>query len=495
VSTLVQEVWSAAAPPGADTLAEPDPAELAEARTHLPRATPAELSAFVLRQRNCRQQLASLESFYRAYPCRMARVHLLAASAVALGRFWGISAPFARLGEAVMPVDTLGRTRTPAWEAYARACEERLPIEVRDERWIDAHMQDAARAREAGLEVAFLAEARAHADEPLWRLLVQHLEMTLGSRLFDQPALAGAVPGETAMAHGMALALGRLIRAGWSLLRHYAWATARALLLPRGAQRAGVLDDRRVALLLLTSFITAWTAAGVYRRGVRTLHRGQQVGLADGWPLLAEPLGENMGQVDPRVVRFYSNPGAYAVDSSVELRGWGVRLFAWLATRLLGQGVFASGARAFPARFRTFRRADGSMHFVRELYCDGELRVFDSDFVVRNGTLYEVFIEQGLEVEMEVRPLEGGGVSVRGRRVRWRGLPLPTFGLTVEFRTWPAGDGSERVDITGTLSRESGTGARAVPRVLGVLRYQAARTTPRTPRNGSAADQLPVGSR
>jgi hypothetical protein len=476
VSALAQEVWSPSSPHGVDRAAsELEPAELAEARAWLPHSSPRELAAFALRQRHCRQRLAGLEAFYRSHPCRMARVHLLAASAVTLGRFWGMSAPFARLGEAVMPVDLSGQPRTQAWDAYARACEEGLPLEVRDERWIDAHMRDVARVREAGLEAAFLAEARAHEEEPLWRLLVQHLEMTLGARLFDQPALAGAVPGETAIAHGLALSLGRLLRAGWSLLRHYAWATARGLILPQGAQRAGLLGDRQVAWVLLASFITAWTAAGVYRRGVRSLHRGQQVGPTDGWPLLATTLGEDVAQVDPRVVRFYSNPGAYAVRASVELRSWGARLFAWLATQVLGQGVFECGERPFPARFRTFRRTDGSMHFVRELYCDGALRVFDSDFVVRDGTLSEVFVEHGLEVEMEVRALEHGGVSVRGRRVRWRGLPLPTFGLGVEFRAVPDERGSESLDITGTLSLASGTGAQAAPRVLGILHYHVSR--------------------
>ncbi|QSQ21442.1 hypothetical protein JY651_40690 [Pyxidicoccus parkwayensis] len=412
------------------------------------------LRAFVLRQRASRRSVTLLADFYRAYPCRMAKVHLLVASAVALGRFWGVSAPFARLGAAVLPVDSLGRPRTAAWASYARACVDGLPLEIRDERWIEAHLQDAAKAREAGHEAAFLVEARAHEGEPLWRLLVQHLEMTLGSRFFDQPALAGAVSGEAAMAHGMAVTLGRLLRAGWSLLQHYAFATARAVLFPRWPDFVGLVGERRAAGLLLSSFITAWAAAGVYRRGIRALHRGQCVGPTAAWPLLAATLGDDVTRVDPRVVRFYSNPGAWAVSASVELRTRTARAIAWVATRLLGQGVSEHGARAFPSRFRTFRRVDGSMHFVRELYCDGVLRVFDSDFVVRNGQLYEVFVEHGLEVELNVRVLEDGGVSLRGRRVRWHGLPVPLFGLCVEFRTHPAPNGSESVDIIGTLSPE-----------------------------------------
>ncbi|XXF79995.1 DUF4166 domain-containing protein [Myxococcaceae bacterium GXIMD 01537] len=426
------------------------------------------------RMLRCRARLTGLAAFYRAHPCRMARVHLLAASAVMLGRFWGVSAPFARLGEAVMPMDGAGRPRTRAWEAYVRACEDGLPVEVRDERWIDAHMLDVAGARASGLEAAFLDEARRHGDEPLWRLLVQHLELTLGARLFDQPALAGAVPGEAAMARGMALAVGRLVRAGWCLLRHYALATVRGLLMSSRPRSDGLLDDRRVALLLLGSFVTAWTAASVYRRGVRALHWGRQVGPNDGWPLLAAALGPAVSRVDPRVVRFYANPGAWTVRASVDLRTWGARMLAWTSIRLLGQGVRECSTHLFPARFRTFRRADGSMHFVRELYCDGVLRVFDSDFVVRDGTLYEVFVEQGVEVELEARVLDGGGVSLRARRVWWRGLPVPTCGVGIEFRVYPEPGSSEHVTITGTLTHQALGGGEKAARVLGVLRYEAA---------------------
>lgn len=425
--------------------------ELEEAARELPGADASGLRDFAFRQRACRLSLALLESFYAAHPCRMARVHLLAASAVALGRFWGVSEPFARLGAAVMPVDSLGRPRTPAWAAYVHACEQRLPLEIRDERWIDAHMQDVARARERGYEAAFLDEAARHEGEPLWRLLAQHVEMTLGARLFDHPALAGAVPGESAMAQGLALSLRRLVHAGQRLVSHYAWRTLRALVLPRWGAVRGLVDERRAAWLLVSSFLTAWTAAGVYRRGVKLLHRGQRVGPSDAWPLLAAALGDEVHRVDPRVARFYANPGAWTMRASVTLRSRAARVLARVATWLTGQGLPEHGERAFPGRFRTFRRADGSMHFVRELYCDGALRVFDSDFVVRQGRLYEVFVEHGLELELAVSVLDDGGLRLKGRGLRWHGLPLPWLGAWVEFRILPATDGAWRVDAIGTL--------------------------------------------
>ncbi|QSQ11938.1 DUF4166 domain-containing protein [Myxococcus landrumensis] len=421
-----------------------------------------------LRHRACRRALGLLADFYRANPCRMARVHLLAASAVTLGRFWGVSEPFARLGAAVMPVNEWGKPRTPEWTSYAKACADNLPLEVRDERWIEAHIRDVARARELGHEAAFLEEARAHAHEPLWRLLVQHVEMTLGARLFDQPALAGAVPGETAIAHGLALSLSRMLSACWSLLRHYAFVTMRALCSPRELDDEGMVGERRAAWLLLWSFLTAWTAASVYRRGVKAVHRGQSTLPSDVWPLLASALGPEVARVDPRVRRFYANPGAWNTRASVAFSSLPARMMAWVATRLFGQGLFEQGPCTFPGRFRTFRRADGSMHFIRELYCDGVLRRFDSDFIVRGGRLHEVFVEQGLDLELDVSVLEDGGIRLRGGTLRWHGLRLPPFGRGVEFRIHPAPDDAERVDIIGTLGRGP------VPETpLGRIHYEA----------------------
>lgn len=464
------------------------PEELDEARTALPHASPRGPRDFALRHRACRLSLSLLADFYRSHPCRMARVHVLAASAVTLGRFWGVSEPFARLGAAVMPVDERGLPRTLEWASYARACEEHLPFEVRDERWIEAHMRDVARARDVGHEAAFLEEARAHGHEPLWRLLVQHVEMTLGARLFDQPALAGAVPGETAIAHGLALSLSRMVSASWSLLRHYAFSTLRALCLPRWRHAPGLVDERRTAWLLLASFFTAWTAATVYRRGVKAVHRGQRARPSDVWPLLAAVLGPDLGRVDPRVIRFYANPGAWSARASVTFSSCTARLFAWVATRLSGQGLSEHGARAFPGRFLTFRRADGSMHFVRELYCDGVLRRFDSDFVLRDGRLHEVFVEHGLDLELDVSVLEDGGIRLRGQTLRWRGLVLPPFGRGVEFRIHPASDATERVDIIGTFGG-GGPVSRRAP--LARIHYEAWRQGDAVP-PGTREPQLPA---
>jgi hypothetical protein len=136
-------------------------------------------------------------------------------------------------------------------------------------------------------------------------------------------------------------------------------------------------------------------------------------------------------------VRFYSNPGHFNVAASLDLKTLPARVWTFLATLLVGQGLYETPAEAVPARFRVFRRADGSMHFLRELYVGYALRVFDSDFVVRQHhgrpVLFEVFVELGLEVAMELTVLEEGALSIRGKELLFRGTRVPAFGLEVEF--------------------------------------------------------------
>ncbi len=72
----------------------------------------------------------------------MARIHLLTAAAVTLGRFCGFSTAFDAIGEALMPVGEDGRPRSEAWQAYEDACRASRPFEVRDELWMMARIRD-----------------------------------------------------------------------------------------------------------------------------------------------------------------------------------------------------------------------------------------------------------------------------------------------------------------------------------------------------------------
>ena len=73
------------------------------------------------------------------------------------------------------------------------------------------------------------------------------------------------------------------------------------------------------------------------------------------------------------------------------------------------------------------------MHFVRELYCDGKFRVFDSDFVVENGKLYEVFKDLNSAVEMKLSPNENGGLTIASENFLFYGRKMPSIGINVEF--------------------------------------------------------------
>jgi hypothetical protein len=460
--------------------------DIREAHRYLPDGSALDVRAFAARQRAARRRFTLLRTYYERRPCRMARIHLLTASAVTLGRFAGYSATFNAIGEELQPIDRHGSPRGELWARYDDACIARLPWEVRDERWIEAHMADTARARDQGLIAAFATEAGAHVGDPTWHLLERHMDMTLGARLIDREAIVGHVPVETAIAHGIATTLGRMVRAGFGLLGRYAAETARALLFVSARSSPLVASYRSTAVTLLVTSVTSWSAWRIYRRGTRSLLRGR-LAKGDTWPLLSSVLGPRVLEVHPLIVRFYSNPSAFAVTARLELKTWPARALSFLATLLIGQGLYEAGAGSFPARFRVFARNDGSMHFVRELYPHGRLRVFDSDFVVRTTsgepTFFEVFVEDRIEVEMQVAPLPGGGLSIKGVRIFYRGIRVPSVGLEVEFqsRARSSEDGVPTLDIEGHLRmRPQSRFGRLVlfgllrrPEELGCIRYTA----------------------
>lgn len=412
------------------------PGDIKDARRRLPAAGEAELRAFAARQLRSRWRLTRMLDFYTAHPCRLARLHLLAGCAIALGRFAGYSHSYDKLGEAFMPVDGDGQPLTGEWEEYAAACVARRPLEVRDELWLAAHMKDLDTVRAAGLDLAFDAELHDHKDDPTWQLLKQHMDVTVGARLMDHAALRGAMAYETVFADSLALTVKRLFTTGWLLLGCYAFATARALLSFGREPQRGLVGERRAALELIRYSITVWSASRVFRRGVRARERGS-LASEGGWNLLGEVLGKQVADVHPMIVDFYTNPSRYEVKAALELKTLPAKLWSRLATLLVGQGLYEGDGREMDARFRVFRRRDGSMHFIRELYSGNSMRVFDSDFIVRTvddeARLFEVFVDLKVDVEMDVAPAADGGLSIRGRNIYFRGVRLPQTGLRVEF--------------------------------------------------------------
>jgi hypothetical protein len=466
--------------------------ELAEAKRYLNSTDPQTLEAFATRQLSSRLRTTALLKFYREFPCHMGRLHLLAACAVVLGRFAGVSESFDRAGEVFMPVDSEGHPRTAAWKQYAAACTADKGWEVRDELWLAAHMLDMEAMRLAGIDAEFYAEASLHEGDVTWRLVRQHMEVTIGARMMDSAALSGVVAFETAMAQSLVVTVRQLFTRSLSLLWRFAVEGARALCLPAADPGPGVLTYRRCALNLARYSVTAWTASRVFRRGLRQRERGRQAD-EEGWPLLDRVLGARLGQVHPAIVDFYTNPSRYAVTASIELQTLPARFWSRIATLLVGQGLYESDSGEIEARFRVFRRGDGSMHFVRELDCGGARRVFDSDFIVRDvdGTpkLFEVFTDLKVDVEMDVNPLPGGGLSIRGHDIYFRGLRMPSMGLKVEFSSRVSGDleSPPVIHIDGSLSMQpdSAPGRFIMlrllrrPEHLASIHYRATRRTDR----------------
>jgi hypothetical protein len=385
----------------------------------------------------------------------MSRVHLLASCAVTLGRLCGYSKEFGEMGELFMPVTREGVPQTREWQAYVEACSLGRPLQVREELWIAAHMNDMRRVRSDGLDRSFYETAAQHSRDPMWNMLRRHMEVTLGSRLMDHAALSGDVPFETAIAHSFALGLKRLFSQGWDLLRYSGKETARAILVPARGPKRDLISYRRSAYALLINTVLSWSAYRTYQRGIKARERGSERSDAR-WPLLEKALGPRISQVHPMIVAFYSNPAQFNAHVSVRFTTMPARLASLLATLMLGQGLYETHMEKIEARFRAFSRTDGSLHFVRELYCGGALRAFDSDFVIRDldgdPRLFEIFTDLNLAIAMEIQPTACGGLLIRGRDVFYRTLRLPSLGFNVEFQSTVGGtEAQPELRIQGKL--------------------------------------------
>ncbi len=466
--------------------------ELAEAREQLGDVPASELHAFAARQSAALFRVEEAARFYAEHDCRMARLHQLTTAYVALTRFPGFSAAFERIGSLLHPVAPDGRPRGPRWEAYARACRLQRALDVRDELWLAAHAADLLEVRRQHLERTFQDEAARHPGHPVWPLMRRHFEFTLGAQRRDDEARAGQIAFETAIADAIGRSVSRMLRDGGStFLRAFILGT-RALFSGRPA-RAGLPSRRRVALLTLAGAFRSLSTIGVWRRGLREATRGEAAPGAE-WPILAQVLGEGVSDVHPLVVAFYNNPAQYDMSCTLELYTAPARFWSRLLTHVAGQGLYEAGSQTHDARIRTYRRQDGSMHFVREVDTGSALRAFDSDFVVREHrgkpTLFERFPDENIDYELVVTPLGAGrGVSIRGRDLYWRGRRLPSIGLEVEFQSEvEEGPEGPRLRLEGLLAmRPRTTLGRFLayrvlqrPERLGCIRYVAVRREPRT---------------
>lgn len=428
----------------ADKLAENN---VQEAKKYLPNADEPAQQNFIERQFRARLRFTKLKTFYGKNYCRMTRLHLLAASAIALGRFAGVSQTFDQIGELLMPVDAENQPITDDWRNYVEACQDNLPLEVRDELWLTAHFMDIENVRTQDLEAQFYIEAEKHRDEPIWQLLRQHLEATLGVRLMDKSAINGLIPHETAIADSLTLTVKKLLTAGLHLVGRYTKETVYAVFESSKHTPEDLLSYRRTAFEMIRNFFLSFGVSKIFRQGIRSRERGR-VANEERWSLLEMALGEKVNEINPLIREFYSNPSRFEVTARLKLETLPAKIWSRLLAFLLGQGLYETDLAEIPAKFRIFQRTDGSMHFIRELYCNGKYRVFDSDFIVREGKLYEVFTDLRASVEMLVAPIENGGMSIQSRNFLFYGRRMPSIGLNVEFKSSVEG---ELLKIDGQL--------------------------------------------
>jgi hypothetical protein len=456
--------------------------DLREAKRYLPDAKKDALENFAKRQHRSRVRFTILKDFYTRNHCRMTRLHLLATCAVTLGRFAGFSKTFDAMGEHFLPLNLDNQPRTNEWQNFVKACEENLPIEVRDELWLAAHFKDLQDVRASGLYAAFEAEAEQHKNEPIWQLLQQHMDVALGVRLMDHSAISGILPYETAIAHSLTLTVKKLVTAASKLVFLYSKESARAILNIFEKTPKNLISYRRTAFDIMRYFLLSFTVSKIFRQGIRSRERGRVAG-SEKWNLLEMTLGERVSEIHPLINEFYANPSRFDVMATLKLETLPAKFWSRLLTTLVGQGLYESDLEKIPTRFRIFQREDGSMHFIRELYCNGKYRIFDSDFVVENGKLYEVFKDLNAAVEMNVSPIEDRGLSIEGKNFLFYGRKMPSIGLNVEFKSRVRGDGILNID--GQLSMKPKTKfgeflAHKIlrrPKDLGSIHYVATRKT------------------
>lgn len=454
---------------------------LQEAKRYLPNANESELHAFVERQFSARRRVWKLKKFYGENFCSLTRLHLLAACAISLGRFCGVSKVFDEIGESLMPIDDNFQPVSEDWKIYIEACQNKLPLEVRDELWLTAHFKDIERVRTKNLEEKFYAEFEMHKNEPIWLLLKQHLEVTLGVRLMDKSAIAGLIPHETAIADSLSLTVKKLSTACIKLTGRYVNESFRAVFDFSKEPDITLLTYRQNAVDMARYFFLSLSVSKIFRRGIRERERGSKAEI-ENWNLLETVLGERVSEIDPLIREFYGNPSRFDVTATLKLETLPAKIWSRLLTLIFGQGLFETNLEEIPARFRIFKRRDGSMHFIRELYCDGKYRVFDSDFVVENGRFYEVFKDLNASVEMHVSLLENRGLSILGKKILFHGKMMPSIGLTVEFQSRVEND---VLKIDGRLQMKPKTKfgdffARKIlrrPQNLGSIHYVARRKT------------------
>lgn len=464
-----------------EAIAKNPPFDLGEAKRYLPTADEIALADFARRQFRARERFAELKDFYAQNYCRMTRLHLLASAAVTLGRFAGFSETFDRMGDFFMPLDRDSRPRTAEWQAFIEACQNKLPIEVREELWLAAHFRDLQTVRENGLYAKFEAEAEQKRGDPIWQLLKQHMDVSLGVRMLDVSAISGLLPYETAIADSLVLTLKKLVTAASRLVYVYTKESARAILSFSAKTPANLYSYRRTAFEMTRYFLLAPSVSKIFRRGVRERERGSRAE-SENWSLLESVLGAKAREIHPLIRDFYANPSRFDVTATLKLETIPARIWSRLLTLLFGQGLFETSLSEIPARFRIFQRKDGSMHFIRELFCEGKYRVFDSDFVVREGKLYEVFTDLRTSVEMHLEPLANGGLSIQGKRILFHGRTMPSIGLTVEFQSRTE---NEILKIDGRLMMKPKTGFGKFfaykilrrPQNLGSIHYTARRKT------------------
>src|SRR5262249_27537350 len=148
-----------------------------------------------------------------------------------------------------------------------------------------AHLEDLEEVRGEGWIARFDEERAAHAHDPTWDDLAEHVYVALGTRVQDREALAGRIALETAIATSLSAGGRRQTGTGARLVRTGGGASARA---PRPGGRwvpPRLPSDRALVLALVQATLAVARVTRVWRLGIRRRARGAEADAGEGWSL------------------------------------------------------------------------------------------------------------------------------------------------------------------------------------------------------------------
>lgn len=431
--------------------------------------------------RNVRARIRSnlMNEFFDKYPVPEAGLLRYSANMLAMNGTYAHTEMFETLGNAVMPVDNVGKPKNALWQAYADAYDRHKAtgspsMQAIESLWFKAHMEDFAITDTPAFQQEmkrFLAQAE---QDPALRPMAIYTRGTVGGRKLFEEALAAGKSEEACFLIGLQHFARTMLDARTMPFLEQDLREAGRYLLQRGQ---APLDGRGLP-----------TDATMFARASQGLKEMRGLGATIARGLKAQAAGEDvrraapamvdfarvlspdqLKQVDPKVLEFYRDPTRFDVQVRANMPDELSRVvFGDLAPALSGLGALPTGKGAkAPLEMELYRDAGGGTHWDRYTVLEGKREpLFLAKFELEGKQLKETFNVRGKEVALyfDVAPHQGGlRLTLDPER-----SSLLASGSRIVFTTRVTRQGMVSIgdysDVTGTLHGQAQFDVRAKSR-------------------------------